>query len=221
MQSFSTISIEITGVLAFIILIAMIVLLVPVSWCQNSTIKYSLINRRKNAIYKQRHTKHHIPLDKDACHRNLKDFKSVMQRHGILFWISEGTALGAVRANDFIDHDDDVDVGVWSSYRKVFEQNAIPDLKEMNFKVDGVSMNGTFIMMSRSKEKIDIDITGPSMTCMAAQTYHAHTDKCNDIIPLLKNLSLVSLRDELYPCPGSAYLEFLYGPDWMTPQRRK
>ena len=204
-----------------VIVISILIIQLPLPWCRQSTLRYSLLDRARHVMYKHRHTRHHIPLDKDACHRNLRDFKSVMQQHGILFWISEGTALGAVRANDFIDHDDDVDVGVWSSFRKVFEQNAIPDLKKINFKVVKISEKGTFVTISRAKESLDIDITGPHMTCAAAQTPHAQTDKCDDIIPFLNDMSLVSLRGELYPCPGEAYLEFLYGPDWMIPQRRK
>ena len=207
--------------ISMVVITLAFVLTLPLPWCRHSTLQYSLFNRARHILYKRRHTKHHISLNKAACHKNLKDFKRVMQRHGICFWISEGTALGAVRANDFIDHDDDVDVGVWSSFRKVFEQNAIPDLKKINFKVVKISEKGTFVTISRAKESLDIDITGPHMTCAAAQTPHAQTDKCDDIIPFLNDMSLVSLRGELYPCPGEAYLEFLYGPDWTIPQRRK
>ena len=207
--------------IAALIIGALVIVLLPWPWCPGSKVRFTLCNRIKNNIYKRRHTHHHIPLDKDACHRNLKDFKSAMQKHGIFFWISEGTALGATRSGDFIDHDDDVDVGVWSSDLKAFEQLVIPDLKKMNFTVDNVFLNGTFITMSRIKEKFDIDFTGSGLSCIAGRTHHAKSDECNDIIPFLDGMTFVSLRDELYPCPGTAYLEFLYGSDWMVPQRKK
>ena len=207
------------GMSMLIVLIVVVKTFVPWPWCHGSPVRFSLHNRKKNKKYKRKHTHHHIALDKDACHTNLRNFKSVMQKHSIPFWISEGTALGATREGDFIDHDDDVDVGVWSSHIKAFEQLVIPDLKKMNFTVDDVSQKGTFITMSRFKEKLDIDFTGPGIPCMAGKTHHAKTNRCDDIIPFLDTMSLVSLHGELYPCPGIAYLQFLYGSDWMVPQR--
>ena len=43
------------------------------------------------------------------------DMKSVLDRHGIEFYIQFGTAIGAVRHNGFIPWDDDIDVLVWES----------------------------------------------------------------------------------------------------------
>lgn len=197
------------------------ILMIPFPWCPSSRVKYSILNRIKSTTYKLRHTLFHIPLNKDVCFQNLKDFKSVMQKHDIFFWISEGTALGAIRAHDFIDHDDDVDVGIWSSQLKKFEQYAIPDLKKMKFRVDAVEMNGTFMTISRSMEKMDIDVTGSDMKCTSGTTRYANTDKCNDIIPFLNDMSSILIRDELYNCPNIKYLRFLYGPDWCKPKRTK
>ena len=201
-----------------ILAIMLFVLTVPFPWSPGCNIAYSLFNRSKNGLYKLRHTLHHIPLDKDACHRNLRDFKRVMHTHGIPFWISEGTALGATREGDFIDHDDDVDVGVQSSHLLKFERHVIPELKAMKFTVDGVLMKGTFVLLSRSKEKIDVDFTGPGLECMSVE--NAERGKCHQLLPYLDDMSLVSIRDEAYMCPGVKYLEFLYGTDWMVPMTK-
>ena len=50
-------------------------------------------------------------MNKKICHENLSLFHEIMKKLNIDFWLSDGTALGFKRNNDFITYDNDVDVG--------------------------------------------------------------------------------------------------------------
>lgn len=54
-----------------------------------------------------------IPLDKKIAKENLLLLKKVLDNNGCEFILTFGTLLGAVRDNDFITHDTDIDVAVF------------------------------------------------------------------------------------------------------------
>ena len=43
----------------------------------------------------------------------LKDFKEILDKNNISFWLCEGTLLGAIRDGKIIEWDDDIDIGTW------------------------------------------------------------------------------------------------------------
>ena len=50
-------------------------------------------------------------IDKEKAFENLSIFKEIADRNGFKFFLAYGTMLGAVREKDFIDHDEDIDLG--------------------------------------------------------------------------------------------------------------
>lgn len=51
----------------------------------------------------------------------------------IPFWLANGTLLGAVRDNDFISHDSDIDIGVWLG--GVDDYDIVGELTKFGFKL--------------------------------------------------------------------------------------
>lgn len=45
----------------------------------------------------------------------LNDIKAIFDKWGIVFWLDQGTLLGAFREKDFLALDDDIDLGVWKT----------------------------------------------------------------------------------------------------------
>ena len=54
-------------------------------------------------------------MSREAALQVLIDVTDVLDEYGCTNWLSDGTLLGAIRENDFIAHDYDIDVGVLAS----------------------------------------------------------------------------------------------------------
>ena len=50
------------------------------------------------------------PINKVIAKENLLLLKSILDNNNVLFLLSFGTLLGAVREHDFISHDEDIDL---------------------------------------------------------------------------------------------------------------
>ena len=201
-----------------IIVVVYIVLNLPIR-ISGSKLTFTPVNWLKNKWYKRRHTLLNIPLDTAVCAENLQIFAQVLNEFNITFWISEGTALGAVRDGWFISHDDDVDIGMWYEDWERFVTLAIPTLRKRGFSIDGYGANP--FELSRNGEKIDVDFVAKGKPCVACRTKHASCTSCDPLLPYLKNMSTIEFNNGTFLCPGIDYLEYLYGPTWSTPQRKR
>jgi LicD family len=160
------------------------------------------------------------PLNKEVCLENLAIIHDVFKKHKLQFWLSEGTALGFRRDNDFIEWDDDLDIGVWSKDVPKLKK-AIKDLKEKNFVVGETRINGTFISLHRKGEKVDIDITGKDINCVANTNLSFINGKpCKEFIHTLK-FTPIKIKGRTYNLPSDDYLVILYGENWRTPIKGK
>lgn len=59
-------------------------------------------------------------INRDVCKENLLRLKLVLDLNNIDFGLIYGTLLGAVRENNFIEHDEDVDIYVLAENREKF-----------------------------------------------------------------------------------------------------
>lgn len=167
-----------------------------------------------NGFIKYKHTLFGVPLDIEVCHNNLADLHNVFNKHGVPFWLSEGTALGFIRGGEFISHDDDVDIGMWERDHEKLRKLVIPDLSRLGFTCTRVGLS-TFYTLQRGGEKVDIDIVGPELYCVA------NLDSCRKLLPYLREFNEITIKNRRYKVPGTDYLEYLYGPDWTTPKKSK
>lgn len=151
-------------------------------------------------------------IDRAVCRDNLLRFKEVMDASGLRFGIIFGTLLGAAREQDFIEHDEDVDVYLVDADRQAF-LDLLPEFEGRGFAV--ARYEGDLISLIRGGDYIDVyffrkrffgrsvcnEMTVPSR-------YFASFDR------------VVFLGAEF--CAPAKHREFLnkmYGPDWMTPKQ--
>lgn len=138
------------------------------------------------------------PLDKDIAKDILINFKKVVEKNKLIFWLEGGTLLGAVRNKDFIDYDTDIDVRIYyNDIPKLIK--SIPELKENGLDLLRTSNNEiTFI---KNGEYIDIEfIKSPTK----------YTKELDTINFLNTDFKIPKYIDE--------YLTIMYG-DWRTPNK--
>ena len=206
--------------LTFVIIFLLIILILYISIPWTGDLSFKLKDTLKGIYIKLNHKHLNKVLNKKICKENLESLSKILNDNKIAFWLSEGTALGARREGNFIDHDDDVDIGMWykdfNRFRKI-----IPLLKQNKFKISLEIHNNTFIRLERNNETIDIDFTGKDLYCEACNTKRAKCKTCNELLKYLKNMSYINFLGNKYLCPDIDYLEYLYGPDWKTPCKEK
>lgn len=106
-----------------------------------------------------------VAMDYDRANQLLQILKKVFDKAEIPFFLFYGTLLGAIRENDFILYDDDVDVGVLSEHA-----HKIPELLETFKRLGcclcrGSEINNLFtsfyIIKESYPEKLDIVVLFP------------------------------------------------------------
>lgn len=174
-----------------------------------------------NMCLKAAHLLLHKPLNIPICSENLSIFDEVLRECNLMFWLSEGTALGAVRGGAFIPYDDDVDVAMWYEDWANFKLLALPKLIKRGFSVSFQLPWCRILCMSRRGEKLDIDFVGEKIKCASCLTKNANCHSCDEMLPYLKNMMTIEFNGGTYNVPGTDYLEYLYGHDWRIPQKKK
>lgn len=151
-------------------------------------------------------------INKERASENLKVLKEVLDSHGIRFLLTFGTLLGAIRENDFISHDEDIDIALKEENKDQF-LSVLPELLNVGFKLVRFDRNGLYSLM-RNNEYIDFYFYKP---------YKKGQRNCGGSI----------LLDEFFEDPSkiefqgldfythSNYIEFLrfvYGDSWKIPK---
>ena len=204
-----------------IIVVLVLIIVIPLPWSGWDNIWYQNIHRLYEFGIKKRHQWLSHPLDKEACYQNLKTIDLLFKSAAIPYWITDGTGLGMIRDGDFIEWDDDVDLGVDVRYLPKF-LDLLPVLKEHGFLLTRIEMDGTFFALVRNNEKVDIDFVGPGLFCAAAEnTCPGNKCPCDNIIPYLKDFVSIQYRDLTLLAPNETYLELIYGKDWRVPKKSK
>ncbi len=159
----------------------------------------------------------------------LSDAKKALDEAGIPFHLHSGTALGSQREGTFIEHDDDIDLGV---FIRDYKRSLVTYMKKHGFELEaqyGKLKFGKEYCFRHIQKNVRLDIF------MVYESMFEHKPiywvssvfgKCNDMkygmcrwkyrpyIPALVNIAGI----DVYAMPVSA-LEDGYGPNWRVPKK--
>jgi len=159
-------------------------------------------------------------INKKQAIENLKD----VQRIFPLGFLAYGSALGAHRDGDVIDHDLDTDFGVFS---EDFNFNGINQLIKMGFKIGhifGMRYHGFEIALTRGGVKTDVMIIykGEHKYWNSLWDNGGRNGLADEIRHEYKpgvflERRVIKLDGFNFSYFGERYIEAVYGEDWMTP----
>lgn len=150
-------------------------------------------------------------IDKEKAFENLCLFKKIADRNGFRFFLAYGTLLGAIREKDFIDHDEDIDLGADYQDVELF-MSMLFELRDHGFEVARWDDRG-LISIIRNNEYIDIYF------------FKEYNDKllinCGEPLPkkFLDNQGVIEFKGVEFNAPADTVgaVEYWYGKDWQTP----
>lgn len=157
-------------------------------------------------------------MDKEKAKIMLFKAADVIERNKLMFFLSDGTCLGAYREHDFIDTDVDIDL-------KMLAEDIVPNFRLLvsEFECAGFRVlpgNCTLSFrnaMALRLEPYHLDISGMFLVNgerwnpgRKALAYPAHLFEDPEQIEFLG-------RKFYVPTPTTEYLEWTYGPDYMIP----
>lgn len=153
---------------------------------------------------------------KERNTRDYKDIKKTLDGLGVHFFAILGTCLGAVREGDFIEWDDDIDLGVFTDIdiniiaEEFRKQGFQATISLTNFLNLNRYTNSDILFLKRFGDKLSIQENFSSEKNTESLIYDEK---------MFRKFKETKLGDNtiLIPDPAEPYLESYYG-DWRTPK---
>tara|TARA_Y100000389_G_scaffold107615_1_gene104635 strand:- start:12397 stop:12969 length:573 start_codon:yes stop_codon:yes gene_type:complete len=163
--------------------------------------------------------------------KTLEDIAHILNKHNIEFFLVCGTALGAHREGKFIEHDKDIDIGIFSHnhdisfvVKKILESNIFNLYKHYPETEKEITRNTGEVTLIHNKTKIHVDIFNiiKYNTKYIRYTYGSICEnkpggRCEYIFPVI--LETILFMGNEYLIPGINYIESEYGPSWKKPRK--
>ena len=184
--------------------VAIVCVVVGCLWCTCSARGNRLVSIIKHVVLK-------LPISQSVAESHMNHLRATLGACQIPFFLTEGTALGAIREHRIIPHDTDIDIGIDIEYRQKFKACAAPLFRKLGFK--SYRHSDTFLTLIKDYLYIDIMFMGHTGTCVDIS--------CQQMRRYHNNRIKATLYGQEYDCLPVEFIEELYGPDWRTPKREK
>jgi hypothetical protein len=159
-------------------------------------------------------------MDVAIAGKLLIELKRILDGLGIVFFLRQGTCLGAVRDHAFIPWDDDLDLGIVIGLHGFTEASIDPLIKALRdngyyVKVEDENSSYVNLALLKENQKTDLYI----MRVVDGKVYHyPGVWFPTRLFTNLKETPFIG-STFLVPNPPEEYLKIKYGPDWVTPKQ--
>ena len=160
-----------------------------------------------------------IPLDVAAATVVLREAKQILDNLGVVFFLRQGTCLGAIRDHGFIPWDDDLDLGSVIGLHGFSE-------KSVDRVVAAFRKNGFFARVEHQDQCIYVSMIKSAvrtdwMCYPIIDDSIFHYPGIRIPVRLLTNLKEIEFIGEKFhvPNPPDEYLRLKYGEEWMIPKK--
>lgn len=158
-------------------------------------------------------------IDRATAKKLLKEAKRILVQLGVVFFLGKGTCLGAVRDNDLIPWDDDLDL---------YSVIGLHGLTEGSISRVAAAFrdHGYFAEIQNTAHYVNAAIVKSSIR-MDWACYRIIDDNIlhypgirlpTRLFTELKEIEFIEEKF-LVPNPPEEYLRIMYGPSWMTPKK--
>ena len=159
------------------------------------------------------------PMETNNALAILGEAKKILDQLGVVFFLRQGTCLGAIRENGLIPWDDDLDLGSVIGLHGFNEEQV--DLVILEFKKLGFSTN-----LEKYKDYLDVTMMKSNIridwTCYRiVDDSIIHFPGVPIPVQLVMQLKEIEFAGGSYlvPNPPEDYLLAKYGPNWKIPKR--
>ena len=159
------------------------------------------------------------PMDPAIAGQLLSETKGIMDRLGVVFFLRQGTALGAVRDHAFIPWDDDIDIGVVIGLHGFTEQSIGPVIQAFREAGYYTRMEQTESYVYAAMMKLNTKTDLYFHKIVDGRVYHYPGIWAP--VGYFTELAEIDFLGQTYrvPSPPEEYLLFKYGPNWRIPKR--
>ena len=165
--------------------------------------------------------KYNPPMDPAAGERALKEAKEILDPLGVVFLLSSGTCLGAIRDNAFIPWDDDIDLITVIGSNGLTEElvdNAVEAFRQKGYFVYAAGgANRGVQAYSMMKDYVRTGWECYRIIDGSISVYPA-TRIPATFFTQPKTITFMG-EQFLVPNPPEEYLRLKYGEEWMIPKR--
>jgi hypothetical protein len=164
--------------------------------------------------------KYNPPMGPSAGERALKEAKEILDPLGVVFLLSSGTCLGAIRDNAFIPWDDDIDL------ISIIGSNGLTE-ELVNSAVAAFREKGYFVYAARGINRgvqaysmmKDYVRTGWECYCVIDDSISVYPNTPIPATFFTQPKEITFLGEQfLVPNPPEEYLRLKYGEEWIIPK---